>query len=811
MWSDLRLAARLLARDSRFTVTAVLVLAIGMAATTTIFTLGNGVYLRDLPFATPDRIVLVEIRYTEASSIQTDNLSFPDLQDLRTATRAFDGIGVADFATMDLADAEHPAERLEGAAVSANMFSLIGQRPALGRDFTETDDQPGADPTVVLGYGLWQRRYGAAPDIVGRSVRVNGVPATVIGVMPDGFGFPTNAALWMPVAVVSGPLEDRGNRNLDAFGRLAPGVSIEQAESDLSVITDRLAREFPETNANVAPLVLPFRELNTGGALRIVYIGLMSAVALLLLVACANVANLLLVRGAGRAREMAVRLSLGASRGQIVRQLLVESFLLALVSGGIGLLGAAVGIRLVRIAITGTGEPYWLDFSMDWRVFGFVAATSLGTAILAGLAPARHAVRTGLAEVLNEAGRAATGALRARRLTDGLVVAQVAMSLTLLAGAGLMALAAFQFTRTDIGVDTDGLVQASVNLPQARYPTVEDRQRFHRQLRERLGTTPGLRAGITSSVPLLGAGLRGVSLDGRTPIDADDLATTFTVVIGPGYLEALGVSPLQGRLLTDADDAGAVALVNERFADRHFPGGGALGQVIQLEGPDVNAPGTGPLTIAGVVPNIRQASPRQENASLAEFEPVVYLPYTVEPRPFMTILARSDAAPAAAAAALRDAVRAIDPDLPVSSAMTLAEAVGQDASILVTFSSLFGLFAVAALGLASIGLYAVVAFDVAQRTRELGIRLALGAKARHIWWLVTRRAAMQIGIGIVLGLGGALGAGQLLQGILNGIDSRDPTLLVGLPALMVAVALLACAGPVRRAMRLDPATTLRAE
>jgi len=813
MWNDLRLAARLMARDTRFTVTAVLVLAIGMAATTTMFTLGNGVYLRDLPFATPDRIVTVGIRYTQPSARQTDNLSFPDFRDLRAATRAFDGIGIAEQLPVDLADAENAAERFVGAYVSADMFSLIGERPILGRDFAAVDDRPGIAPAVILGYRIWQRRYGGDPEVAGRAVRINGAPATVIGVMRDGFGFPTSAALWLPAAAAPFDRENRGARVLDSVGRLAEGVTIAQAEADLAAVMSRLAREFPETNANTAPLVQPFRDLSTSGPIRVVFTGLMAAVVLLLLLACANVANLLLARGLSRGREIAVRLSLGATRRRIVRQLLTESLLLALVAGALGLLGAAFGVRLVQAAITGTGEPYWLDFPMDVRVFAFFAATCLGTAVLAGFAPARHHLtRARLADVLNETGRAATGTVRARRLTDGLVVLQIAVSLTLLTGAGLIAQHVLRFSRIDPGVDTGGLLRATMGLPEQRYPSADDQRLFYRQLGERLAAMPGLRAGITSHPPLWGGLARGVSLDGMAPSGEGDLPTALRVAIGPGYLEALGLAPLRGRLFTDADEAAPddVAIVNERFASLHSPGGAAVGRVIRLEASGPDQESTATRTIVGVIPNVRQESPRQDGSGPGAFRPVVYVPWAADPRASAQLVIRSDLGAAVVTGLFRDAVAALDADLPAPSAMPFSEAVEQELAILTAFGSMFGLFAAAALGLASTGLYAVAAFAVAQRTRELGIRIALGARARHVWWLVTSRATGQLAAGIAVGLVGALAAGRLLAGI-PGVSSQEPLLLVGLPGLVAAIALAACVGPARRAMRLNPAATLRAE
>jgi predicted permease len=813
MWNDIRLAARLLAKNRGFTIAAVTALAIGMSATITMFTLGSGVYLRDLPFAAPDRIVSVETRYLTATPSPFDNMSFLDLQDLQASARLFDGIGAADEDAMDLADEEHTAERFVGAWVSANAFSLIGHRPALGRGFTSEDDRAGAEPTVILGHSVWQRRYGADPGILGERVRINGISTTVIGVMPEGFGFPHRSELWQPLAIRSGDDKDeRGVRNIDAFGRMASAVTIEQAEADLARVMGRLAREFPETNGNVGPRLRPFRDVTTSGPIQTVFAGLMGAAVFLLLIACANVANLLLARGAARAREMSVRLSLGATRRRIVRQLLAESLLLAIAAGTVGLSLAVLGVRLFQRSIVGTGEPYWLRFPIEGGVVAFCAAVCLGTAVLCGLAPALHTTKISLHDALSEAGRATTGTVRARRWTDGFVILQLALSLTMLAGAGLMMRNVQAFSRLDAGVDTTGLVAAQVNLPAQRYPAAGDRRIFYRQLSERLAALPGMRAGIASAAPLRGAPGRTVSIDGTTTA-AGDRPTVFTVAVGPGYLEALGVRALRGRLFTDTDEAsaGQLVIVNERFAELHFSGGEAVGRSIRLDPVAPAEDPGGPLTIIGVVPNVRQVSPRQQAADARGAEPVAYLPYAAAPLPSATIVVRSGAGTPAVASALRNAIRAVDDDVPLSGVMPLDEAMAQEVSILALFSAMFGLFAAVALSLATIGLYAVMAYAVTQRTREVGVRVALGARARHVGWLVTRQAAMQLGVGIALGLAGALAAGQLLQGLLWGVSSRDPLTLVGVPALMIVVAFAACIVPARRAMRLDPVAALRAE
>ena len=812
MWDDLRLAARLFWKHRGFTIAAVAALAVGMSATITMFTLTNGVYLRDLPFADPDRIVSIGIRYVSGQPGRIDNLSFPDFKDLQASARLFDGIGAADEDVMDLADETRAAERFIGAYVSANAFDLIGHRPALGRGFTQGDDRVDAEPVVILGHTVWQLRYGGDPGIVGRRVRVNGVLFTVVGVMPEGFGFPNQSALWQPLALRQEEERDRrDNRSIDAFGRMAEGVTVEQAEDDLALVMERLARDFPQSNAGIAALVRPFRDVNTSGPIRIVFTGLMGSAVFLLLIACANVANLLLARGATRAREITLRVSLGATRRQVVRHLLAEGLLLALVAGVIGLAVAAASVRLLQLSITGTGEPYWLRFPIEGGVFAFVAAVCLGTTVLCALAPALHATRLGLTGVLGEAGRITTGAVGARRWTDGFVVLQLALSLTMLAGAGLMMRNVVAFSRLDVGVDLQGLVSARVNLPAQRYGTVEERRVFYRRLDERLAALRGMRAGITSAAPLRGGVPRVVSIDSGTP--ADERPTVSTVAIGPGYLEALGIGPVRGRLFTAADQSspGQLAIVNERFVALHFPDEEPVGRSIRLLPIAPNGEPAEALTIVGVVPNVRQVSPRWQNADPRNADPVVYLPHAAAALPSATIVVRSDAGAATVVSALRDAVGAIDADLPLIGALPLAEAFAQELSILTVFGSMFGLFAAAAMGLSMIGLYAVTAYAVTQRTRELGVRVALGARAGHVCWVVTRRAAVQLAVGVTLGLVGALGAGQLLQGLLFGISSRDPLTLVGVPALMAVVALVACFVPARRAMRLDPVSALRAE
>jgi predicted permease len=644
-------------------------------------------------------------------------------------------------------------------------------------------------------------------------VRINGVMSTIVGVMPAGFGFPTQSVLWQPLAM-RGPAgrEDRGSRDIDVFGRLAANASLEQAQDDLGLVMDRLARAFPETNGKVTAFVRPFRELTTSGPIRGVFVGLMGAGVFLLLVACANIATLMLSRGADRAREIAVRMSFGARRWHVVRQLLAEALVVAGAAGAAGLALAALGVRAFQLATADTGAPYWLQAPIETPVVAFVALICVGTTIACGLVPALQTSKVGLTDVLGEAGRSSAGSPRARRWADSFVVAQIALSLTMLAGAGLWMRNVFAFSQADAGVDTSGLVTTQVNLARGRYPTEELRQEFYRRLAKQLTSLPSMRAGIASATPLRGATRRRVFVEGPRSV-ADERAAVSVVTISPGYLEVLGVSATKGRLFTHTDEvpSTSVAVVNEEFVSRYFVSEEAVGRVIRLE-PASPSGRANALTIVGVVPNVRQASPRQPGVGVRSAEPILYLTYAANPLPFATIVVRTTSGAGVVAGVLRDVLRGIDPDLPlVGGVVPLDEAIDQELGLLTVFASMIGLFATAAMGLAMVGLYGVTAYAVTKRTRELGVRLALGASAWHVWWAVTRRAALQLLTGLSLGLGGALSVGALLQGLVPGVGGRDPATLIAVTALMTVVACVACLVPAARAIRLDPVAALRME
>ena len=809
MLTDLRLAVRSLIRDRSFSVAALCALTLGIAANATMFAIVNAIFIRDLPFTEPDRIVGIETRRVVGAETDTTNVSYLDLQELRATARLFEGIAGVNPTTMTLAGEQRTAERHSGAYLSANGLKLLGVQPAMGRDFTADDDRRGAEPVAILGHDLWQARFAGDPAILGRVVRVDGIAATVIGVMPDGFGFPQVAELWVPLAQFNDPaMNQRDARVIEAFGRRRAGVTNEQAQTDLEGVLQGLARLHPDTNAGTHAVVIPYRETMIGQPLTALFGMLFAAVGCLLLIACANVANLLLARGANRAREMALRLSLGASRSRLVRQMLIESLVLAGTAGAVALPLAAFGTQLFARGVMSTDPPYFLDFSTDMTVIAAVGAICAGTAFLFGLVPAVHASGISPAGALAEAGHGTAGAPRTRRWSGALVVAQLALGLILLAGAGVLARNIVGRLLLDPGIDTTGLLTMKLELPARVYPTADGQRALYERLESRLGTIAGVRATLATWAPLAGGGSRRIAIDGR-PVAEDTESQPRATGIGVGarYFETLGIAATRGRTLT-ADDASAgrlAAVVNEEFVARHFPTTPPLGARLLLSprrGPD----STDWLTIVGVVPNVRQ-----EEADPREVEAVVYIPHTVAPLPFTTILARSPLDTGIVTAAVRREVQQIDPDLALFDVSLLDDAVDPEATLMGVIVSMLSVFAVIAASLAAIGLYALTAYTASKRTREIGIRLALGARSVDIRWLVTRRAAAHVGLGLAIGFTGAAVTGQLLQGIFESVDGHDPLALGAVAVLMLLIGVGAAWLPARRAIRINPVHALRAE
>jgi putative ABC transport system permease protein len=790
--NDLRVGARLLVKDRAFTIAAVLVLGLGIAATNTAFTLANGALLRDMPFEDPERVV------------ELGDASYLELRDWHATARAFEGIAGVREESTNVSDEQIAAEHTRGAYVSAHAFALLGRQPVIGRDFRPDDERVGAASVVILGHTLWRTRYRSDAGIVGRTIRINGRPSTVIGVMPEGFEFPINAKLWQPLTSMAADVRDnRSVRFIDGFGRLRPGVSRQQARTELTAIDAALRRTYPENARRNPPTVASFRS-GIGGPLVAVLLALMGAVTFVLLIACANVANLLLARAAHRAREISIRMSLGATRVRIVRQLLVESLLLACLGGAVALLLSSAGIRLFWRVVTqiDEGPPYWLSFPIDGQVLAFLAAVCLTTAIVFGLAPAIHTARTDITPVLNETSSRSAGTRRTRRWAGGLVIAQLALALVLLSGAGLMMRNLLAQVTMDAGVSTAGLMRMAVDLPATVYPSDEQRLAFYDRLDERLRTMTGMQASLASAVPMGGAPEARVLFAGGAEPPLEERPVVSAMTIGPRYFETVGARLLRGRMLLAGDGrpGPAAVIVNQRFVDLYFAGRDPLGERIRLDR------GADWLTVVGVAGNIRQR--RTESGA---FDPVVYLPIATNPVARITVLARSAASLTSVGSSIRTQVSELDPDLPLWNVRAVDDDLALSRWPQRVFGSLFAISAVVALILAAVGLYAITAYSVAQRTQEIGIRMALGARAMQVWWLVTRRATVQLAVGLLLGVIGAVGVGRVLPAVLAGTGGADPITLLIVSAVLSAVGLAAALVPARRATRLDPISALRTD
>jgi putative ABC transport system permease protein len=809
LFRDVRYAMRLLAKNRWFTIMAVVVLALGIGANNAVFTIVNAVLLRNLPVPKPEQIMYLSTQDTQG---RTMGVSLRDFEDWRAVTRTFAGMSFLFNGAFNVGNEGLTPDQVPGAYVSANLFKTLGITPAMGRDFAPVEDTPGTPIVVLISSTLWQQRYGGNPNIVGRNIRIIDRNGTIIGVMPEGMHFPFNANIWLPAGAMPPAItgQPRQSRGYFAVGRLNEGVSVEQARSELKTIGQTLSAQYPATNKDLWPYADPYTERTLGPQVPMLFWALMGAVAFVLLIACSNVANLLLAKAAGRAGEMSVRVAVGASRRQIVRQLLVESVLLALVAGALGLVLSIAGIQWFGAEARNVGIPYWMVFSMDWRTFAVFLAVCLATGFIFGLAPALHASTTNIHELLKEGGRTGSGGVRASRMTTGLIVAQLALTLVLLAGAGLMLRSFMTMYRMDIGIDTSRLVVSGMIIPATKYPGWEDRTRFLQSIDDRFVTAAGIEAASTASAPPFGGGaVRRLEVDGRQVPPGERLPEVTMLSVGSRYFDTIGVPLIRGRAFTNEDGGPGrqIAIVNQRLVDDYFGGQDPVGRLIRLS-QDV-ARGESPewLTVVGVVPNVRQRNNNQER----EPDPIAYIPHrqnTLMARSAQ-VIARMRTNPAQAASLLRQTMMRVDPDQALNTPRPLDEALAQQRWFLRVFTTMFAAFALIALVLAAVGLYAVTAYSVTQHTRDIGMRMVLGAKPGQVIWLFLKRSLVQLTSGLVIGLGAALAVGQILQSLLVQTSARDPLTLAAIVVLLIAVSLAACLVPARRATRLDPLDALR--
>lgn len=790
---DGKFAVRLITKDRWFTAATVFALALGIAVSSTMVSLLYGMNFRGLPFDEAGALVGIG---GEPTRTQGRRIPFGVFETWQSTSRSFAALSAEVDAVINLGDEANATDRFAGTYVSHTAFSLLRVRPMLGRDFRADDERAGAAPVVIIGHRVWADRYGSDPAVLGRVVRTNGQAATVIGVMPDGFTYPIDQQIWRPIASLPG-MEGpaAAQRPVRIVGRLADGVTPEQARAELSALQS--TQPVAEADRTRPTTVMPLNETYVGRVTDTAPMMLVAAGLIVLLIACSHAASLMLARSAARAREMSMRAALGASRMRIVRQLLVESVLLALIAGLIGGALAWIGARAFAAETVGFGMPYWITFTFDVRLVLCITALSTSAGLAFGLLPALQLSRTNLNEVLNQGGRSGLSSPRALHTTAVLLMGELALTVILLASAGALVRSAAGVYRSDQSIDLARLWEFRVALPEPQYASAARRLAFYRALDERLAAAPGLESAALAGSPPFNA-----SESGEVVINNTAKGTVRVVAAGNRYFETLGLSLVRGVGLDNAaTGASPTALVNERFVERFLPGTDPIGREVLLSS-DGEGASPGRFTIVGVAPPLRQQV-------ASGHTPVIYVPHTARPGQMASLLVRGR--PEQFADVLRQEVRRLDPDLPLFNLQSLQRVSNGSRFVPRMMSVVFSIVAVIATLLSALGLYSVTAYAAAQRTQEVGVRIALGARRSQIAWLFLKRALVPVAAGLALGLTGAMAAGSLLQAVLVDVRANNPIALLGVSALLVAVSITATLLPARRASRLDLVTALRAE
>lgn len=815
LYQDLKYGLRMLWKNPGFTFVAVLALALGIGANTAIFSVVNGVLLRPLPFA--DAQQLVAIYGTNAGGAATGRmpLSYPDFTDYKKQMQTMEHLAAYETSGTSLASGGGEPERIIGASVSAELFLLLGAKPELGRVFTSEEDQPGSAPVIVLSHGLWQRRFNSDREIIGREIALGSRSATVLGVMPADFKFPIEQDrhdFWMPYTPDlagdgSSYLTGRDTRFLTAIAKLKPDVTLEQAQVEMSTVASRLEAQYPASNTGRGIRLVSLHE-DIVGDVKPALLILLGAVGLVLLIACANVASLLLARATGRVKEMAIRTALGASRGRIIRQLLTESLLLSCAGGILGFLVAMWSVDLI-VAAGPADIPRLTEIRLDAGVLAFAFGVSILTGLVFGIAPALTASNLNLNESLKDGGRSSTPGVRGSRVRSVLVVSEIALSLVLLIGGGLLVKSFYRLLQTDLGYDTARVLALNVPLSKAKYPDADSQARFFQEAVRRIGTVSGVEAvGATNLLPLSGRDTYNTfNIEGRPrALPGAELAAR-SQVISPDYFRAMSTDVRKGRAFTERDEKNAppVIIVNETFTRSHFAAGeDPLGKRILTDADEeAKLP---PREIVGIVGDVRQGG------FDAKVAPAFYLPYLQSPVRQMDIVVRSTLPDAAALTpAVRGAIKEVNSNQLIWEARTMRDLLAQSTAPRRFNMLLLAAFALVALTLAAIGIYGVMSYSVTQRTHEIGVRLALGAQSRDVLRLVVGRGMMLTLIGVGLGLLTALVMTRLMIGLLYGVSATDPVTFGGVTVLLISVAFLASYIPARRATKVDPMIALRYE
>jgi putative ABC transport system permease protein len=801
---DIRYGLRMIVKSPGFTLVAVLALALGIGANSAIFSVVNAVLLRALPFEHQEQLVQIWGTNTKRGT-DRNVASYPDFADFQDQQTVFEHIAAYTQSSAILTGVDSP-EQLDGAGVTGDLFATLGTRPLQGRAFTPADQQPENPRVAVISYGLWQRRFAANPNLVGQQITLDGVSRTIVGIMPQGFSFPLEAQkteFWLPLNPTSEVNKERGAHYLLMIARLKQGVQLTQAQAEMETIARRLEQQYPEKNTGRGISMISMYE-NVVGRVRTALLILLGAVGFVLLIACANVANLLLARAASRQKEIAIRSALGANRARIIRQLLTESVLLSVMGGTLGLLLALWGLDLL-VAVMPADLPRLKEIGLDARVLSFTALVSVLTGVIFGLAPALQSSKLDLNETLKEGGRGGSEGIRRNRVRSVLVVSQIALSLVLLVGAGLLIRSFRQLQDINPGFDPHRVLTATVALPDAKYHEDSQIAAFFQQALQRAAAVPGVDVvGAVSPLPLSGDMAQNLlTVEGHPPLDPGEKLVTNSRVVSADYFRAMGIPLIKGRTLTERDtkDAPRVVVINETLARKYFPGEEALGKRIEVTLADNNM-----AEIVGIVGDVKHVTLEKESG------PESYFSYQQIPNSYMTLVARSQSDnPASLAPGLRQAVEQVDKDQPLSDVRTMEQLLAASLARRRFNMLLLGLFSALALALAAVGIFGVMNYSVTQRTHEIGIRMALGAQSSDVLRMVVGQGMTLALIGVAIGLVAAFALTRLMSSLLYGVTPTDPLTYFAVALTLSAVALLASFIPARRATRVDPIEALRYE
>jgi len=798
---DLHYGARMLRKNPAFTAIALLTLALGIGANTAIFSVVNAVLLRPLPYANPQQLIAIK---ESSQRVGVHSTSYPDFLDWRTQSKTISQMALLNNRAFNLSGVAQP-ENIEGYAVSPNCLSLLGVRPFLGRDFLPSEEVPGTAPVVMMSYALWQSHLGANPDAIGKTITLDGRSFTIVGVLPPNFRLDDKTDAIAPVGIWGADMMDRGDRgDMEALGRLAPGSTFQQARAELDTIAINLQKTYPVLNAGVGISVTTLRDQLVGDT-RPAILVLFGAVVFVLLIACVNVANLFLVRGAARSKEIAVRQACGASRRRVVRQMLTESFLLAAIGGVLGILVGALGVIGLKHLIS-TDMLQGINIAVDRNVMLFTAAMVVLVAIAFGLVPAWQASQPRVQETLKEGGRSATSSPAQHRLRGVLAMAETALALILLVGAGLMMKSMYRLLKVNPGFQSDRVLTMEMDLRTAQYSKSPARINFWQQLLEKVRAIPGVEnAAIGTAVPLTGSHNRAdITIEGIPVLDIGTFPHPDYHYISADYTRVLNIPLMHGRNFSGADTetAALVGLINTTMARRYWPKEDPVGKRFHWGRPGSKDPW---ITIVGVVGDTKLYG--LANPSRLE----IYLPFRQEPQTDMYLILRSAVDPASLTSSVRSAVAAIDRDQPVFSVITMRQLLDNSVSTPHLTLVLLGLFSGLALVLAAIGIYGVISYSVQQRTHEIGIRMALGAQRSNVLRLVVGQGVILAAVGIVIGITAALGLMRLITSLLFGVSPDDPLTFTAAALVLLFVAIAACYIPARRAIAVDPMNALRYE